>query len=118
MKRILTVTAISVAVMLVVLPLTYGQDKGGAPGQDKGGPPAQAERVFEGQLVKVDVDAKSITVKGAMEMTFDYTDATQIAGADGKIQGLASRAGAPLKVTYRDAQGKRTATKIEVLEKK
>jgi hypothetical protein len=110
MKKLLTVTAISVAVMLVVLPLTYGQDKAA--------PPAQAERVFEGQLVKVDVDAKSITVKGATEMTFDYTDATQIAGADGKIQGLASRAGAPLKVTYRAAQGKNTAMKIEVLEKK
>jgi hypothetical protein len=111
MKKLLTVTAISVAVMLVVLPMTYGQDKAAPPAQT-------AERVFEGQLVKVDVDAKSITVKGAAEMMFDYTDATQIAGADGKIQGLASRTGAPLKVTYREAQGKRTATKIEVLEKK
>ena len=111
MKKLLTVTAISVAVMLVVLPLAYGQEKAAPPAQT-------AERVFEGQLVKVDPDAKSITVKGATEMTFDYTEATQITGGDGKIQGLASRTGAPLKVTYRDAQGKRTATKIEILEKR
>jgi hypothetical protein len=110
MKKVLTATAISVAVMLVVLPLAYGQ----------GAPPPQAEKVFEGQLTKVDATAKSISVKGAgdMEMTFEYTDATQVAGV-ANIQGLAGKTGAELKVTYRDAAGgKRTATKIEAIAEK
>jgi hypothetical protein len=126
MKKLLTATAICVAVMLVVLPLSYGQEKGGAPAapgappQDKGAPPAQAERTFEGQLTKVDAAAKSISVKGAgnMEMTFDYSDATQVVGSEKNVQGLAGKTGTDLKVTYRDAGGKHQATKIETIEQR
>jgi len=113
MKKLLAVTALSVAVMLVALPLAYGQEKSA--------PPAQApEKVFQGQLTKVDASAKSITVKGPgdAEMTFDYTDATQIIGSEKNVQGLAGKAGTDLRVTYREAGPKRTATKIETLEKK
>jgi len=114
MKKLLTVTALSVAVMLVALPLAYGQ-------QEKAPAPAPApEKVFQGQLTKVDASAKSITVKGAgdAEMTFDYTDATQIVGSEKNVQGLAGKTGTDLRVTYREAGPKRTATKIETLEKK
>jgi hypothetical protein len=122
MKKLLTVTAISVAVMLVIVPFASGQqEKGGAPpAQERpGAPPAQAaEKVFEGQLTKVDANAKSITVKGAnQEMTFDYTDATQVTGSEKSVQGLAGKTGTDLKVSYREAAGKRTATKIETIEK-
>jgi hypothetical protein len=121
MKKLLTVTAVCVATMLVIVPLAQGQ----APGQERpggppaGAPPAQAEKVFQGQLTKVDAGAKAIMVKGAdAEMTFEYTDATQVLGAAKDIQGLAGKAGADLRVTYRDAGGKHTATKIEAVEKK
>jgi len=129
MKKLVTAMAICVAVTLVALPMSYGQgappaggqDKGAPPagGQDKGAPPAaQAEKVFQGQLTKVDANAKSITVKGAgdMEMTFDYSDATQVTGSEKNVQGLAGKTGADLRVTYRDAGGKHTATKIEAIE--
>jgi len=123
MKRLLTVTAISVAVMLVVVPLASGQEKAAPPqgGPPAGGPPpggAQAEKVFMGQLVKVDAQAKWIAVKGAgdKEMQFDYTDATQVVG-EKNVQGLAGKTGADLRVTYRDAGGKQIATKIETIEK-
>jgi hypothetical protein len=122
MKKLLTVTAISVAVMLVIVPIASAQEKAAPPAQDR--PPAgapggqQAEKVFQGQLTKVDAQAKWIAVKGAgdMEMQFDYTDATQVVGEKG-IQGLAGKTGTELKVTYRDAAGKHIATKIETLEK-
>jgi len=139
MKKVVTAIAICVAVALVALPLSYGQDKGappaggqekGAPGgggQDRGAPGgggqekggAQAERVFQGELTKVDATAKTITVKGAgnMEMTFDYTDATQVTGSERTVQGLSGKTGADLRVTYRDAGGKHQATKIEVPER-
>ena len=110
MKKSLTVTAITVAVMLVVLPLVYGQEKGAPP----------AEKVFQGQLAKVDSAAKSITVKGAgnSEMTFEYTDATQIIGSEKNVQGLAGKTGTDLKVTYQEAGAKHMATKIETIEKR
>jgi hypothetical protein len=110
MKRVLTVMAISVAVMLAVLPI--------ASAQEKSAPPAQAaEKVFQGQLDKVDAQAKSISVKGAdAQMTFEYTDATQVVGSERTVQGLAGKTGAELKVTYRDAGGKHIATKIETAE--
>jgi hypothetical protein len=112
MKKVLAMTAVCVTVLLVVLPL--------ANAQDKGAPPAQAgEKVFQGQLAKVDADAKSITAigPGNQEMTFSYTEATQVLGADKGVQGLAGKAGAELKITYRDAAGKHLATKIETVEK-
>ena len=112
MKKLLTVTAVCVATMLVILPFAQAQ------GQERPAAPAQAEKVFEGQLTKVDANAKAIMVKGAdAEMTFEYTDATQIVGSP-NVQGLAGKTGTELKVTYRDAGGKHTATKIETVEKK
>jgi len=112
MKKLLSAMAICVAVTLLVIPLAYGQDKGA--------PPAQApEKVFQGQLTNVDANAKMISVKGASEeMTFALTDATQVIGSEKDVQGLAGKTGSQLKVTYRDAAGKHTATKIEIVERK
>jgi hypothetical protein len=112
MKK-LTTTAICVAVMLVVLPLAFAQEKAA--------PPAQAaEKVFQGQLIKIDPNAKWIMVKGAAntEMTFEYTDTTQVIGAEKNVQGLAGKTGTELKVTYQEAGGKNRATKIETVQKK
>ena len=109
MKKLLTVTAISVAVMVMLaLPVAYGQDR--AP---------QGEKVFEGQLTRVDTAAKSITVKGTgdLEMKFTYTEQTQVLGQEKTVQGLAGKVGTELRVTYRDAAGNHTATKIEMIEK-
>jgi hypothetical protein len=114
MKKLLSATAICVAVMLLSLPLAYGQDKAAPPAQ------AQPDKVFQGQLTKVDANAKEVSVKGTgnMEMTFEYTDATQVVGSEKNVQGLAGQTGAELKVTYRDAAGKHIATKIEIAEKR
>ena len=113
MKQLLSAMAICIAVTLLVIPLAYGQDKAA--------PPAQApEKVFQGQLTNVDATAKMISVKGAgdMEMTFALTDATQVIGSEKDVQGLAGKTGSQLKVTYRDAAGKHTATKIEIVERR
>jgi hypothetical protein len=77
---------------------------------------AQEEKVFEGVLVRIDTNAKMLTVKGPddKDWLFTYTDATQVMGPDRTIQGLAGKPGAPLKITYRVEQGKNQATRIEV----
>jgi len=113
MKKLLSATAICVTVALLSLPLVYGQEKAAPPAQ------AQQEKVFQGQLTKVDANAKEMSVKGTgMEMTFEYTEATQVVGSEKNVQGLAGQTGAELKVTYRDAAGKHVATKIEIAEKR
>ena len=110
MKKTLTVMAISVAILLAALPPAYAQDKAA--------PPAQAaEKVFQGQLTKVDANAKSIMVKGTTEMTFEYTDATQVVGPEKTVQGLAAKPGTQIRVTYREAAGKNTAIRIETIQK-
>jgi hypothetical protein len=115
MKKLFSLTAICVAMALVLLPVAYGQ---AVPGQDKAAP--QAEKVFQGQLTKVDANAKKISVKGTgdKEMLFQYTEQTQVVGPKKDIQGLASQTGTQLKVTYRETgPDSHVATRIEILEK-
>ena len=106
MKRLVSLMAITVAVVLVALPLAYGQ----------GQAPPQAAKTFQGQLTKVDAAAKTISVKGqAEEMMFRYTEQTQIVGEEKDIQGLANKTGSPLRITYQDAGENHIAARIEIL---
>ena len=51
-------------------------------------------------------------------MVFTYTDQTRVLGPEKTIQGLAAKAGTPLKVTYRTEAGKNMASQIEQVERK
>jgi hypothetical protein len=110
MRSLFTLLAFGVVVLLVAQPLVYGQ----------GQAPAAEQKVFEGQLTKVDATAKAISVKGANgpEMQFMYDDHTQVVGPEKDIQGLAGKTGAPLKVSYRQEKGVNLATRIEIVEAK
>jgi hypothetical protein len=104
MRSLFALMAFGIAVLLVAQPV-YGQ--------------AAEQKVFEGQLTKVDATAKSISVKGSTgpEMQFNYDDQTQVIGPEKDIQGLAGKSGAALKVSYRQEKGINWATRIEILEK-
>jgi len=115
MKKFLLLTAICVTIALVSLPLAYGQEKA-AP--EKAAPQAET---FQGQLMKVDANAKTLSVKGAgdAEMLFQYNDRTQIVGPQKDIEGLATQTGTQLRVTYREAgPDSHIATKIEIVDRK
>jgi hypothetical protein len=74
-------------------------------------------QIVEGELAKVDAAAKTLSVKTSKgEMEFRYNDQTQISGAEGGVEGLATQSGAPVRVHF-DAASK-TATKIEVGKRK
>src|SRR5262245_45483865 len=108
MKRLLTLGAASIAVLLLIVMPVASQ----AP---------QAEKTFAGTLTKIDTAKKVISVKGTgnePEMTFTYDDKTQVTGAAKTIQGLAGESGAKVKVTYRDQGADRIATRIDVSEAK
>jgi hypothetical protein len=76
---------------------------------------AKAETA-KGELVKVDADAKSLTIKGSdgVETVFAYNDATEVAGGRDGVAGLATKAGSKVTVHFTSAAGAKTATKIEV----
>ena len=83
--------------------------------------PAQAQKApaatpLQGDLVSVDPDAKTITVKPAQgaDQTFKYTDDTKVVGGDKGVAGLATMKGSRVTVTFSGEGRDRTATQIEV----
>src|SRR5262245_35016919 len=108
MKRLLTLGAASIALLLLIVMPVANQ----AP---------QAEKPYSGTLTKVEAAKKVITVKGTgaePEMTFTYDDKTQVSGVEKSVEGLAGKSGATLKVTYREEGANRIATRIDVSEAK
>src|SRR4029078_11559877 len=80
-------------------------------------PKAARAEVASGELVKVDVDAKTISIKGAdgAETVFAYNDRTDVGGgARVGVAGLATKAGRRVTVHFTSDMGTKTATKIEV----
>jgi hypothetical protein len=80
---------------------------------------AKADKV-KGELVKVDDAAKTISIKGAdgVETVFAYSAATEVAGGRDGVAGLATKAGTKVTVHFTSEAGTKTATKIEVDDKK
>jgi hypothetical protein len=113
MKRVQVLFGIVLAfTLLVSIPAAYSQVT--APAEK-----LQADKTMSGALVKVDTTAKLITVKGPdeKEMAFNYNDDTQVISPDKTVQGLTGKAGAELKISYREERGANLATKIELVEK-
>jgi hypothetical protein len=73
-----------------------------------------------GELVTVDVNAKTFAIKTASEgeVKFSYTDTTEIVGADKGASGLAATPGAEVTVHYDSHGTARVATRIEVRPRK
>ena len=107
MKKLLTLTAVTVVIAFLATTAAYSQER------------PSSEKTFDGQLMKIDATAKSISVKNSdnKEMTFTYTDQTLVVGPDNSIQGLNGKTGTQLKVSYREDKGANLATKIEVVPK-
>jgi len=72
-----------------------------------------------GELTRVNPDAKTIMIKPAngVELTFKYTDATAVTGAEKSVAGLATMSGAQVTVTYKVEGTSNVATRIEVRSK-
>ena len=78
--------------------------------------PKAEKMTAKGELVKVDADAKTITIKGAdgVETEFAYTATTDVKGGSDGVAGLATKSGSKVTVHFTTDMGKKTATKIEV----
>ncbi len=104
--------------LLVVFVLAFASYNfaGQAPAPAPKAPAAQAEKPFQGTLIKVDTDAKTLTAKDASnkEMVFHYTEKTEVVGSENSIQGLAAKSGTKLNITYSVEKGSNNATRIEM----
>lgn len=91
-----------------------------APAPSAAEPRADKAQTAKGELVKVDADAKTITIKGAdgVETEFAYTATTDVKGGTEGVAGLATKSGSKVTVHFTSDMGKKTATKIEIADKK
>ena len=85
-----------------------------APAEQQPAVEAQAASV-EGELLRVDAEAKSIWVKADdKEQQFRFTDATEISGAGRDVEGLSTMTGTRVTVHYKAEGGSNVATKIDI----
>lgn len=77
---------------------------------------AGAEKSASGELLGVDSNAKTFTIKSdeGKEMDFYYSDQTVVVGSEKGVQGLSSQTGSKLEVFYTEAEGKLRAVRIEI----
>jgi hypothetical protein len=120
LKRIALLTAVATLMVPVYGRVTHASP---VPQADRAAPP-QADRAptaapAVGELVRVDPDAKMLSIKTAAgaEMQFRYNDQTTVTGSDKTVAGLATMRGSQLTITYRTEGTANIATKIEVRDK-
>ncbi|MGE3844542.1 MAG: hypothetical protein AB7I50_23505 [Vicinamibacterales bacterium] len=79
-------------------------------------PSKGAEMQARGELLDVDTTAKTLDIKTAAgaEMTFKYTDSTQVSGSGQGVAGLATFTGQQVTIHFVSEGASNTATRIEV----
>jgi hypothetical protein len=81
---------------------------------EQGNSPVIVGQVVEGELTKVDAMSKTLSIKisQGQEIELRYNDQTQISGAEGSVEGLATQGGTPVRAHFDSIT--KTAMKIEV----
>jgi hypothetical protein len=79
-------------------------------------PKAPAATTLQGDLVSVDPDARTVTVKPAQgaDQVFKYNDDTKVVGGDKGVAGLATMKGSRVTITFSGEGRERVATQIEI----
>jgi len=92
-------------------------DRQAQPAPERQAPPAKDTSPVMGTLANVDATAKTLTVKQSdgKEITFKYTDTTEVTGAKDGPAGLATMKDARVTVHFtEDANKAKTATRVIV----
>ena len=115
-RRVYGLLAALALVSIVAVPLTVSA-------QQAGPAPAPAQQALtataQGELVSVDVSAKTLVIKPAsgQNMTFSFNDETKITGANSPA-GLATMEGSQATIKYTTKDRVQTATEIQIAAKK
>ncbi len=77
---------------------------------------AQEQSVAQGQLLRLDTNAKKVVIRtdSGSQMQFEYTDQTQVNGADESVAGLGTQAGTHVTVKYEKQETRLLAVQIDV----
>ena len=113
-----TLFALSATALLAAPSFALAQDPPPPAAQERPAAQAASAASVQGELVKVDADAKSLTIKAAdgKDMQFTYNEQTEVAGARDGVAGLATKAGSKVTVQFTEKDGAKIATKIEVAQ--
>jgi hypothetical protein len=82
-------------------------------------PDVPQSNTAQGQLVRVDSKAKTITIRTPSDeqMVFTYSDSTKVTGAGDTVAGLATLEGTDVVVTYTKRGQENIAAQIDVQKK-
>lgn len=77
---------------------------------------AQEQNVAQGQLLRLDLNAKKIVIKTetGSQMQFEYTEQTVVSGADESVEGLGTETGTFVTVKYEKQETRMLAMQVEV----
>jgi hypothetical protein len=79
------------------------------------GKTSQQATSIEGELTRVDVEAKRLWVRSTEgEKQFTFTEQTEITGEGRNVEGLATMAGTRVKVEYKTEGTSMVATKVDI----
>ena len=113
-RRAFTAVAALVLAGGMIAALAAQQQPGQQPGRDQ----AQQESIARGELVSVDTNAKTLSVRtDKTDMQFIYDDRTEVTGAKEGVAGLASVKGSQVTVHFTRQGQSNIASKIEVSAK-
>jgi hypothetical protein len=115
MKSMHVCIALVAASVISVVPATATQQPQQPPSEQR----AKSPEPVTGEIVSINTETKTLVVRTApdSDMKFTYSEETEIVGADKGTEGLATKTGSSVTVTY-DVHGTANiALKIEVKPK-
>jgi hypothetical protein len=116
MKLIQTCIALMIGGALAGVPNAFASQQPQPPGEHTR---AKTPEPVTGELISLDTSTKTLVLKTDAEtqMKFSYSETTEIVGADKGSEGLATKAGSIVTVTYSVHGTANVAIKIEVKPK-
>ena len=108
----------AVVLMLGVTPLR-AQEPRQEPRPSQPAAQAQEAKTAQGQLMRVDADASTLSIQTAQgaPMVFRYNSSTKVVGAEKGVAGLATMTGAPVTVQFVQQEKDNIALQIEIRAK-
>ena len=124
MKKTIAIV-LSLVLMFAFTAVTFATEKAAAPAEKKEAAPAKkeaapakkaAKKEVTGEVTAVDAKANTLTVKGKKgDVTVSTDDKTTVVAGKDKKTLADVKAGDKVKVKYTEAEGKNTATKVEIM---
>ncbi len=77
---------------------------------------AQEQNVAQGHLLRLDTNAKKVVIRtdSGSQMQFEYTDQTEVSGADESVAGLGTQTGTQVSIRYEKQETRLLAVRIDV----